>query len=371
MIINQMDSHVNLSCLCCGKTFTNRANLKRHLSKTKPCKNVLGEKRTREELLVEFTRPPIVTGASCKYCNKMLAHQTSVYHHQNICTQNPLNQSTSMKDDQANFEQKMDSYIDKFFDKMQVRFGATLSQPVVQNNFIQNNIQTQNNTFYLRSLGMEAIDHITPKILSDHVKQHQFLALVKNINFNPDKPENHNVKRMTESKEYCENPFLKFYADGAWNQCTKEYVLNQVIKNILGIYKSHLDKMVEQKEITRDEYSSILTFVNSVKGNESIPKDIFAFTFDDHFFESENVKEIITQFNHDFHNACSSKRSPPVSTQNNDNGIVENENIRVFVENEKSNAFFFEKDEEETSSKASQIMRNWCRRIEQESDEDC
>jgi len=190
-------------------------------------------------------------------------------------------------------------------DQLQATIDSSLSNMstptiIVQNaQTIQNtqNMQNTQNNFYLRSLGMETIDHISPQVMSGYIKDVQFIELVKTINFNPLKPENHNVKRINKDMEFCNNPYLKFYADGAWNKCSKDYVLKNVVKNIKEVFTSNLNNMLDRKEICSQEYSQISQLVNDISNDENTPKSIFALTASDEFFDSGQFNEIMAQFN--------------------------------------------------------------------------
>jgi hypothetical protein len=54
--------------------------------------------------------------------------------------------------------------------------------------------------------------------------------MIRTRNFNPEKPENHNVKRITSSKDYYKNQFLAFFDnDNIWKHNSKETVLRRVL----------------------------------------------------------------------------------------------------------------------------------------------
>lgn len=285
---------MDLSCVFCGRIFTTKGNVKKHLMKTIECENILGDARTREEILLGFTRTVEHTH-DCKHCGKSFAHSSTKYAHQKHCTQNPNNniEEPPQNGDRSEIKLLIEK-VDKLLDQ------GSSSSPVI-NNYIQTN---QQNNFYIRSIGMENLDHIDHEQLSKYVKHLQFLELVKTINFNPMKPENHNVKRMTTSTEYDNNPLLKFFADGAWNHASKDFVLKQVMKNIMDIYKTHLKTMMDKKEINIDEHHTISRFIEGVVKDGNTPQNIFAFTASDAFYDSENFKEIIAQFS-DYNNICS------------------------------------------------------------------
>jgi len=77
-------------CSFCGTTFSTKTNLKKHLCKANACENLLGETKTRGQLVYELSRH-VIDPKHCKFCNKPYSHSCSMYTHQKTCIYNPAN----------------------------------------------------------------------------------------------------------------------------------------------------------------------------------------------------------------------------------------------------------------------------------------
>ena len=79
-----------MNCPFCGEEFYKKSNVTRHLRNPNPCENILGETKTREAMVYEFTRH-IDNPFACKYCNKQYANINTMYAHRKRCIYNPAN----------------------------------------------------------------------------------------------------------------------------------------------------------------------------------------------------------------------------------------------------------------------------------------
>ena len=181
------------SCKRCGYSTSVITSLRNHLNKINPCIITL-EDISRESLLDEI---PIrlyelnkIT-FNCKKCNRQFNSQSNRSKHQKNCNINPeiniLNVITEKFD-------LMTQEINNLKAQLSQSDRQQLSQHI-QNNTI-NNVNNISEPYH--------IDHIRNIQLMDAISdiKEAVPTFIGNIAFNPEKPENHNVKFL--NKRYSE-----------------------------------------------------------------------------------------------------------------------------------------------------------------------
>jgi hypothetical protein len=107
----------------------------------------------------------------------------------------------------------------------------------------QNNIENQSVNIVVNSFGNENIDHLTDQIICKIIKTAPFTSvplLIKKIHFDPDHPENHNIKITNKKLNYAE-----IVRDNKWVTANKKKVIDDVIQKS---YELLDEKYSENKE---------------------------------------------------------------------------------------------------------------------------
>ena len=126
--------------------------------------------------------------------------------------------------------------------------NKTTSRQTIINNTTNNIITIQN---YTKNFGDESIDHVTNDLLSYCIKNPQqgMTKLIENIHYNPNVPENHNIR----CKSLKQNLFEKFI-DSQWRICDASNTLDEIIRKgyrILNTY--YTDNILSDPSIYEDE----------------------------------------------------------------------------------------------------------------------
>ena len=113
----------------------------------------------------------------------------------------------------------------------------------------QNNIQNQQNVnITVNSFGSENIDHITDQIICKLIKTAPFTCvpqLIEKIHFDPEHPENHNIKITNKKLNYAE-----IVKNNKWVTANKKKVIDDVIQKSYDILD---EKYNDNKEEISDK----------------------------------------------------------------------------------------------------------------------
>ena len=144
----------------------------------------------------------------CKYCNKSYNHSSSMYKH--------------MKREH-NDEQKIET--DEQSGTISTKNGESV---VINDNSVVNNTtnNTTNQIFIIQKFGNENIDYITDDYIQNRLKQPKqgINDIIRQIHFNPGRPENHNIK-ITNKKL----PYVSIFSADGWQLEDKKKIINQII----------------------------------------------------------------------------------------------------------------------------------------------
>ena len=105
-----------------------------------------------------------------------------------------------------------------------------------------NNIETQN-VIVVNSFGHENTEYLTDQIVSKLIQNGPFTCLpkiIERIHFDPDHPENHNIK-VTNQK----NNYAKIIKDNKWITTNKKQAIDAMIQNGYGLLE---EKYQDNKE---------------------------------------------------------------------------------------------------------------------------
>jgi hypothetical protein len=128
-----------------------------------------------------------------------------------------------------------------------------------------NNIQINLNNY-----GEESLQHLSIEFLNDCMKRLNtgMKNLVKQIHFNPEIPENHNIRILSKKQN-----LLETFRDGNWHPCDKNSTLDEMIKKGYKILFQHF---INNHDETSHELSEQIRnyFVNLMNKEPSVYYDL-------------------------------------------------------------------------------------------------
>jgi len=152
------------------------------------------------------------------------------------------------------------------------------------NTHIVNNIQNQNIQINIASFGEEKTNHLSVEFLDKCLLglNNGMKTLMKEIHFNPNVPENHNIRVLSKKQNLLEK-----YCDGEWHPCDKNNTLDEMIKNGYKILYSHflrqkIDHDLELIEPTINDYFIKLRSKDNIY--YELRRDLYIMILDDTFY---------------------------------------------------------------------------------------
>ena len=184
---------------------------------------------------------------SCEFCKKAFSRSDSLARHKkNYCLKSKKNNDSdlefeNMKKELAKVKLEkeiMANELDKLIDKV----GDT-------------NIQNQQINIHINNFGTENIDYLNEKFVKTLLEMpyKALPKLIKNIHFNPNHPENHNI--MITNKKL---PFIRIWRDNKWEVHDKHQVLNNMVDKGFNIlddkYQESNHDLELNKKIILEEF---------------------------------------------------------------------------------------------------------------------
>lgn len=282
----------NHRCERCGYETPVKDTLIRHLKRVKPCQALFCNK-SQEELVDALIKKYDVAAPTCKWCNKQFTHKSNLYAHYKVCK--TVNCSETHDNTNVEIPPSMNTILEQMkkqiesqqhkISQLEEEIRTKPLQPtIIYNTNIQNLQQNNTLNINLKSYGKESLEHISNEMLTEFLKNRDILELVKTIHFNPEVPENHNVKRITTSKDYYKNQFLATYGeDGTWVHTAKDHVLKGVINKGLNMMSSYFKDITNKENITEESVDFNGWLLKTNCNPKQIMKDVFALTLEDKY----------------------------------------------------------------------------------------
>jgi hypothetical protein len=230
---NRINNNAKHKCLC-GKTYVSTQCLYRHRRK---CNAILNNE----------------TLENTNYCNEV---------------------QILLKENQEMKERLKE--MDELRKQVEMLIGNTGKNIASNNNSTingnQNNIQHQQNVnITVNSFGSENIEHLTDQIICKLIKTCPFTCvpqLIEKIHFDPEHPENHNIKITNKKLNYAE-----IVKDNKWVTANKKKVIDDVIQKSYDIldekYNDNKEDISDKRQERFDNFQD--KFENE---DESLRKNI-------------------------------------------------------------------------------------------------
>ena len=236
---------MTFSCETCSISFSKKSNYDRHLLSQKHKKREKGR----------------ITMYQCTCCNRYFTSQYSMDVHTKKCDANTnppdvvnqlLVQNQMMVKNQEMMVQtieKKDKQIEILTQQISVLLEKGMSNSSSTTNNTTNNIETQN-VIVVNSFGNENTEYLSDRIVSRLIKSGPFTCLpkiIEKIHFDPDHPENHNIK-VTNQK----NNYAKIIKNNIWVTTDKKKAIDTMIQNSYDIleekYNDNKDSIPDFKK---------------------------------------------------------------------------------------------------------------------------
>lgn len=200
------------NCRHCQKTFQTKASLQRH------CQTARHLVREKNDTVLH----------KC-LCGKTFQHKSNLSRHRKQCK---YVQSTSESNLQR-MQQRLDDF-EKERDELRSQIALLLDkhacQPTTTNNNSTQNIDTQNNIhIHINAFGHENLEYLDKKDILECISRvyKSVPALLEKIHFDPNHPENHNIKITNRKLPYAEVMDTK----QKWKTMNKKEAIESMVIN--------------------------------------------------------------------------------------------------------------------------------------------
>lgn len=231
-------------------------NLKNHVSSKNLCQPTVSDislDQIRNEL---FSKKSDNT-FECTCCHKMFKTKITLKNHIKVCKSNNPVETTSVEDN-AILMKEMIGLMKELINKQ----GTTTINNTITN--IQNNIALNGN---MSDFLHEKYDYISDDYIMNCARKldNGLVDFIKEIRFNPDHPENMNVKMHVKRDKT-----LYVYKDGKWTICDAKWTLEEMIVHGAKIIHQRFLSISDQEKLIDDcsNESKIQTWLLSI-----LPRD--------------------------------------------------------------------------------------------------
>lgn len=222
---------VNYQCERCHKIFNHYGNYKNHLRRKNPCFIGLDIQKPEENEIIPIPEPEVEEKVEeisvfeeienmCPYCGKLFSRKDSLQRHkQKHCKKKPKDNPTIINNYQTinNFQQNIQQNINQF-------------NPNFSN---------------INPFGQEDVSFLTSEVLKNIIKNPEagIPQLISLIHFNPDIPQNQNV-RLKNKKE----PYIDVFNGQIWEMRDKDDTINDLIASKKEIADDYFENTLEMQD---------------------------------------------------------------------------------------------------------------------------
>ena len=240
---------MNHYCDVCNMSLKSKINLNRHNNTNRHKKRASGN-------TIVYT---------CD-CGKFYNHRPSFYRHKKECSYIPSNDvetNTSQVELLIKENQEMrerldikDREMNELRNQVELFLQQTGKNTTNNNSTIKNQTNIGNQYIVVNSFGNENTEHLTDQIICKLIQHSPFKCvpeLIKKIHFDPEHPENHNIKLTNKKLNYAE-----IIKDNKWIMTNKKKVIDDVIQNSYNIldnsYTDNKDSISERQQERFDNF---------------------------------------------------------------------------------------------------------------------
>ena len=242
---------VNYECQRCGYQTINKSYFRKHLLRKNLCNSkkedisrydLLIINNFKEEARMHKSNPEsnpsghLKSHYNCRFCNKTYKYKQGRWKHEQKCQHSNNNKDLIIEELKSNIEE-LKKTVEQLITK------------IPQNNELKVNINKANrdinttNNVQINNYGAENIDYITDKVFRKLLQKpiSAITRLIELKHFNPQHPENHNIRITNIHDKYA-----KIYQDKKWLIKHKKDVVEDLVENGYADFE-------EFKDLNEDE----------------------------------------------------------------------------------------------------------------------
>ena len=180
---------------------------------------------------------------SCLYCNKVLSRSDSLQRHMTICKKKKECEIITLHNKDIEIEEK-----NKQIKELEEKIKTQGNTNIINNTNNTNNTITNN--IHINNYGDENLKHLRSKDFANLLSgiYNAVPKLIEKIHFDPDHPENHNIKYTNRKL-----PYLKVMKDDKWQLVNKKHELLDLIDNKYFMLKEKYYTLLEKNKYTISE----------------------------------------------------------------------------------------------------------------------
>jgi len=195
----------------------------------------------------------------CKFCKQSYSKNSNLHRHMKKCIKNTKNETVSLTTDESNDnEAKLSEYIkviekenklikrkkkdiekeNKLIKKEKKAMGKEIEKLLDKVGNVTNNNNMLQQNIIINNYGNENLDYLTEGYLTNLLKipWGSVLTLLKDIHFNVNHPENHNVKIPNRKEK-----FAIVYRNGEWEIRMKKEVISSMVDMSYNIVECYFE----------------------------------------------------------------------------------------------------------------------------------
>tara|TARA_Y100000768_G_scaffold387694_1_gene379884 strand:- start:14889 stop:15812 length:924 start_codon:yes stop_codon:yes gene_type:complete len=190
----------------------------------------------------------------CEYCKKTYSRKDNLTKHLKRCKKKQIIEENNLYEKEKFLEMKQE------LEELKKNKNTNLTN--ITNNKVIN--------INLNNYGSENVDYINKKELTRLLTGafHAIPKLVENIHFNPEHPENHNIK-ITNKKE----PYIKVRKDNKWQLQDKKETLENLVDDKYYILEDHFGDL-DDNTLKAHTKAMIEKFIDRFNSDEELQKTI-------------------------------------------------------------------------------------------------
>ena len=246
-------------CDRCGYSSNSKSNLLSHLRRKHPCPPTKAD--VDNNLQIEHLLPKKEYNEKhykCPHCETCFNTRQNRWRHLKTCKGKT----------ESDAIQTLTSKMEALEKELQEVKNKTILN-TVNNQSIEN--QT-NYSIHINSYGQETLDHLPNDFLTSCFMFKNMLSLLENIHFDPDCPQNKNIKLQS-----LKHKLIKVYQDDKWIAKPAEHVLDELVNKGQTILRRHYKNNREEveEEMSKEEIDEVVEWLSQIfENNEKIRKPL-------------------------------------------------------------------------------------------------
>lgn len=251
----EMSTFQQFKCERCGYTPLQKCDLVRHLKKKVECPSLLGNV-SRDELLMTVTKKQMsIRKYECTICDSTFASRQARHYHMKKCQGHPSKELITLHDKVVNMEKELAS----------IKTSSVNNINTTNNNACSiNNGTVINQNIQINGLGKEDIRYITedPKFrefMTECIrgKVCGLMDYMVKKHFDPNHPENHNVRKLNKKED-----FMEVFDGKKWRTQFSDEILEDVFRHMQTDFANFVDEALTEDGLVRKAWLD--TFMEKV-----------------------------------------------------------------------------------------------------------